>query len=157
MFPNGFFVSMMEITMKVVKYEVYFKKQYISLIKSLWNDITLNEIEQIITEHFEKNNTIFLAVIKDRAIGFLNSSIRTDYVEGSQSSPVGYIEGLYVQEAYRMKQVATKLVETTINYFRQIGLSEIGSDTEFANTISASFHKKLGFKEEIIRTFIKRI
>ena len=34
-------------------------------------------------------------------IGFAQCTLRNDYVEGSSSSPVGYLEGIYVKDEYR--------------------------------------------------------
>lgn len=33
-------------------------------------------------------------------IGFSMLSIRTDYVEGAEKSPTGYLEGIYVEPEY---------------------------------------------------------
>lgn len=37
-------------------------------------------------------------------IGFSNVALRSDYVEGNHSLPVGYIEGIYVKASYWQKQ-----------------------------------------------------
>lgn len=45
----------------------------------------------------------FLAFDNGTPIGFAQCQLRQDYVEGTSSSPVGYLEGIFVQEAYRGK------------------------------------------------------
>ncbi len=42
-------------------------------------------------------------------LGFIEGSIRTDYVNGTESSPVGFIEGIYVVPAGRRKGGARQL------------------------------------------------
>ena len=40
----------------------------------------------------------FLAVTEEKEIGFAQCQLRHDYVEGTEESPVGYLEGIYVAE-----------------------------------------------------------
>ena len=44
----------------------------------------------------------FLYIIDGRAIAFLSMVLRRDYVEGTDTSPVGYIEGLYVEPKFTL-------------------------------------------------------
>ena len=44
---------------------------------------------------------IFLAHVGDKAIGFAQCQLRRDYVEGCSQSPVGYLEGIYVDPQHR--------------------------------------------------------
>ena len=45
----------------------------------------------------------FLKYENDFPIGFAQCQLRYDYVEGTKSSPVGYLEGIFVKEGYRSK------------------------------------------------------
>ena len=90
---------------------------------------------------------IFLATADGKSIGFIYLNLRSDYVEGTDSSPVGYIEGLYVVPAYRKQGVAKKLVETGEIWSREKGCTQYASDTELENKASIAFHKSIGFKE----------
>ncbi|MDX1475118.1 MAG: hypothetical protein R3309_13185, partial [Reinekea sp.] len=49
----------------------------------------------------------------DRGIadGFLEGSVRTEYVNGTQSSPVGYLEGVFVTKVARRCGIAKLLVD----------------------------------------------
>lgn len=47
------------------------------------------------------NNALFLLIINGTIQGFAQCGLRHDYVEGTNSSPVGYLEGIFVQEEYR--------------------------------------------------------
>ena len=73
--------------------------------------------------------------------------VRVDYVEGTKSSPVGYLEGIYIQEKYRLKGYARELVKACEEWAKNKGCSEFASDCELTNKESYSFHKKVGFKE----------
>lgn len=131
----------------IIPFKDTYKEDYKEMIVSLWPDIDLNEIEEIILEQKTKGHTIFLYLESDKAVAFLNSSIRNDYVEGCDQSPVGYIEGIYVKENHRKQAIAKKLVAYAIDHFKKIGIKEIASDTETHNTNSIAFHKAIGFIE----------
>ena len=40
------------------------------------------------------------------AVGFAQVQLRRDYVGGNHLSPVGYLEGIYVEETYRRRGIA---------------------------------------------------
>lgn len=92
-----------------------------------------------------------------KAVGFLELSTRTDYVEGSSTSPVGYIEGIYLEKPFRGQGNGRKLVEYAEEWCKQKGYTELGSDTELKNEASQAFHKAAGFTAEPIVTFIKKV
>ncbi len=95
---------------------------------------------------------------KRKAVGFANFSIRTDYVEGASSSPVGYLEGIFVQEKFRKKGVARMLLQEGEKWALKKGCVEMGSDTGLSNRRSQKFHKALGFRESAkLVAFIKKI
>ncbi len=89
--------------------------------------------------------------------GFIEVSTR-DYSDGCESSPVGYIEGVFVSEKSRMEGLGKELVEKSYEWFLSKGCSEVGSDALIENEYSISFHKHIGF-EEVERhvVFRKRI
>ncbi len=91
------------------------------------------------------------------AIGFVNLSVRNDYVEGSTTSPVGYVEGIFVKDAYRTSGVGRLLIETAEAWTRDRGMTEIGSDAEIENARSHAFHEALGFESGRSVWFIKRL
>ena len=92
------------------------------------------------------------------ATGFINLSLRSDYVEGSSGSPVVFIEGIYVKPDFRKQGIARKLMEAGEEWGRQQGCAEMGSDAYADNLVSRAFHKKAGFTEAPpIVVFIKGI
>ena len=75
------------------------------------------------------------------------SQLRSDYVEGTETSPVGYLEGIYVRPESRHKGVASALLSACEGWARQRGCTEFASDCELENENSAAFHLAAGFTE----------
>lgn len=100
----------------------------------------------------------FMAKSGNTSIGFVTVSIRTDYVEGSKTSPVGYVEAIYVDSNYRKQGLAKLLFKKGEHWTKLQGCSEIGSDTWDWNKAAQDFHQKLGFqKEDVLVHYIKKI
>ena len=60
---------------------------------------------------------------------------------------VPYLEGWYVDEAWRGKQVGRALIDFVSYWARSAGYREIASDAELENVLSQHVHKRLGFRE----------
>lgn len=89
----------------------------------------------------------FLAFADDAPVGFAQCQLRHDYVEGCETNPVGFLEGLYVQPAHQHQGVARQLVKACEDWARSLGCTEFGSDCEIDNTASLAFHLAIGFEE----------
>ena len=89
----------------------------------------------------------FLKYSEGMAVGFAQCKIRHDYVEGTQSSPVGYLEGIFVKAEYRNKGYAKELLFACEQWAKAQGCSEFASDCELKNKDSLLFHLKTGFIE----------
>jgi aminoglycoside 6'-N-acetyltransferase I len=102
--------------------------------------------------------TLIAAVHQEAAevlVGFAELS-RRRYAEGCVTSPVGFLEGWYVMPQYRRRGVGRALVRAAEAWARDLGCSELASDTQLENTASAAAHRALGFEEvEVIRCFRK--
>jgi len=89
--------------------------------------------------------------------GFLEAGTRK-YAEGGESSPVGYIEGWYVDEDLRGQGIGKALVRTAEEWARSQGLTEMASDTWLDNEVSIRAHLQMGYEEaERLVHFIKKI
>lgn len=144
----------------IIELEKKYEDSYKRLVRLLWKDIEDKELDILMQDHYLNKEKIFIYVSmkEDRAVGFINTSIRNDYVPGATSKGVGYIEGIYVCEPFRRNQIAYKLVEHTKDYYKAIGITEIGSDTETSNVMSQIFHKAIGFHEvEEVKHYIMTI
>ena len=90
---------------------------------------------------------VFVVVRPDRSLGgFLEAGLRK-YADGCSTSPVGYIEGWYVDEDLRRQGVGARLVRTAEEWAREQGCSEMASDTWLDNDPSISAHISLGYEE----------
>lgn len=125
----------------------------------LYHDYSAEETERDLVAFEDKSNyKTYMAKLSGEAIGFITVSIRSDYVEGAKSSPVGYLEAIYVYPEFRKKGIAKQLYEKGESWVHQNGCTEIGSNTWDWNTDSQKFHSKLGFnKEDILVHYIKAI
>lgn len=81
------------------------------------------------------------------AIGFAEASIRRDYVNGCETSPVAFLEGIYVAPAHRKRGVARALVDRVAKWGRAQGCAEFASDALLDNAASHAFHAAIGFEE----------
>jgi len=92
------------------------------------------------------------------AIAFMNLSLRYDYVPGTTKSPVAYVEGVYVKEAYRKQGIATRLICHAEQWALKKQCKELASDALIENTDSHHFHTQMGFQEvQRAVSFIKPI
>jgi aminoglycoside 6'-N-acetyltransferase I len=91
-----------------------------------------------------------------RGMGFAEASIRTDHVNGTESSPVGYLEGLFVRAEARGQGVARLLVDAVSEWAAARGCSELASDTQPENRVSQAVHLRLGFTETERAVFYSR-
>ena len=92
------------------------------------------------------------------AIGFAEATLRRDYVNGCATSPVGFLEGLYVREGWRRQGVARALCRAVEAWTVACGATELASDTWLDSTESQHMHQALGFSEtERVVYFRKRL
>ena len=81
------------------------------------------------------------------ALGFAEASLRHDYVEGCKTSPVAFLEGIFVRQEARGRGVARALVQAVEEWGRVCGCTEFASDAATDNFASHSMHAALGFEE----------
>ena len=92
-----------------------------------------------------------------QAVGLAEASVRADYVNGAHSSPVAFLEGLYVAPEARRKGIARSLVSAVSQWARGVGCTELASDASLDNESSHAVHLALGFQQtERVVFFRKR-
>lgn len=129
------------------------------LAVQMWTESAVEEL----TAEFEallsnENAAVFLSSEQGRVIGFAQCQLRQDYVEGTDSSPVGYLEGIFVEGDYRNRGYARKLLSACELWAKEQGCTEFASDCELDNTQSLAFHLHAGFTEaNRIICFVKKI
>lgn len=114
----------------------------------LWENHTIDELatdfEAILS--IDKS-AIFLLSIENKIAGFAQCQLRHDYVEGTDSNPVGYLEGIFVKEEYRNQGYAKELLKKCETWAKEHNCTEFASDCELNNDTSLQFHMKMGFTE----------
>ncbi|MEG0010145.1 MAG: GNAT family N-acetyltransferase [Aeromonas sp.] len=99
----------------------------------------------------------FLALDEqDQAVAFADAALRQDYVNGCESSPVVYLEGVYVQPAQRQRGLARALIAQVAQWGREQGCRELASDAAIDNLSSQRMHERLGFCETERVVFFKK-
>lgn len=100
----------------------------------------------------------FLASADGVPVGFATCALRWEYVEGTEQSPAGYLEGIFVAAAFRRCGAAAGLLQRCEAWAKEKGCAEFASDCELENEESRLFHATCGFSE-VCRTinFAKRL
>lgn len=117
-----------------------------NLASKVWDISDQNELIKDFKDGKFQNE--FIYQYENEYIAFISLSIRNDYVEGTSSTPVAYIEGIYVNEEYRKKGIARELVDFAKKWAKEKGCTEIASDTSTSNNCSIAFHQAVGFEEK---------
>ncbi|MFJ2687402.1 aminoglycoside 6'-N-acetyltransferase [Pseudomonas sp. NPDC087342] len=131
---------------------------WLPLRVALWPDSAPNNDhdKQTLLSTPERYLVLIFINEESNALGFAEASIRTDYVNGSNSSPVAFLEGLYVQPASRGEGIARQLVACIQQWAEEMGCTELASDALLDNQGSHAMHKALGFAEtERVVYFLK--
>ena len=114
----------------------------------MWDSHSVEELKGEFEQEIEnKDCVMYIYCIDNIPIGFAQCGLRHDYVEGTESRPVGYLEGIYVREEYRNRGYARELLAECEKWAKQKGCSEFASDCELDNNVSLTFHMKMGFTE----------
>lgn len=114
----------------------------------MWNSNTVDELQMEFAETLkDKSVVFFIKYLEDIPVGFAQCGLRTDYVEGTETSPVGYLEGIFVKEECRKKGYAKELILACEKWAKDMGCSEFASDCELDNVDSFIFHMAMGFDE----------
>lgn len=115
----------------------------------MWNgDIPAEELRNEFSEILLRGNArFFLKYEGDVSAGFAYCQLRSDYVEGTKTSPVGYLEGIFVRENCRGRGYGAELLAECVKWARANGCREFASDCEIDNLDSLRFHMAMKFSE----------
>lgn len=124
------------------------KTEWLRMRLTLWPDQiageALVEMDRFLADPL---TPIFVAVRENGKLsGFLEGGLRK-YADGCDTSPVGYIEGWFVDEDLRKQGVGRNLVHALEDWARGQGCTEMASDTWLNNEISIQAHFNLGYEE----------
>ena len=114
----------------------------------MWEDHDPEELTKEFRNLLEKDDAVcFIKYVDDKPIAFAQCQLRYDYVEGTESSPVGYLEGIFVSKEYRLHGFAADLLAECEKWTKEKGCTEFASDCELDNEDSLRFHMSVGFEE----------
>jgi aminoglycoside 6'-N-acetyltransferase I len=123
---------------------------WLDLRLALWTDATAEEHRGYMALSLAQPERFLQLMMYDenrRPVGFIEGSIRGDYVNGTESSPVGFVEGVFVVPAWRRRGVARQLFAAIADWARARGCLELASDALIENEASQRAHRALGFRE----------
>jgi len=135
------------------------KSEWLRMRQALWPDhsaeVFILQSEEILSDTMQP---VFVVERPDGKLGgFLEAGTRK-YADGCDTSPVGYIEGWYVDEDLRGQGIGRALMKAAEEWARSQGLIEMASDTWLENEVSIQAHKKLGYEEmERLVHFAKKL
>ncbi|MEL6319194.1 MAG: aminoglycoside 6'-N-acetyltransferase [Cyanobacteria bacterium J06626_14] len=125
----------------------------------LWPQLSLvehqSELEKFVTDPRFK---AFIVLSSDNlssdslsasqeCIGFAEAYLRNEYVNGCETSPVVFLEGIFVRPAFRRQGIARRLCTEIERWARSQGCTEFASDVLLDNLDSQAMHVHLGFEE----------
>ena len=124
-------------------------EEWIALRTALWPEYAPDELREGAAAMIGASNMLVLIARAgdDEAAGFAEASIRRDYVNGCETSPVAFLEGIYVAPAHRKCGIAQALAEAVADWGRACGCAEFASDALLDNKASHAFHAAIGFEE----------
>ncbi len=114
----------------------------------MWKNNSVNKLINEFSEIMSNGRSqFFLKYENGMPIGFAQCQLRYDYVEGTKTTPVGYLEGIFVKESYRNKGYAKELLTECEAWAKENGCHEFASDCEIDNIGSFHFHTAMNFTE----------
>jgi aminoglycoside 6'-N-acetyltransferase I len=118
--------------------------------RALWpGDEHPDEVAKFFRGELDEPSFVLVALDGEQFLGFAELSVH-------EPGHLAYLEGWWVDPAWRRRGVGRALVAAAEAWGRAQGCREFGSDTEVSNTASAAAHAALGFTEvEQLRCFRK--
>jgi len=135
------------------------RAEWLRMRHALWSEDDLETLEHDLDSTLA--DPLTPVFVLERADGRLGAFIETGtrkYADGALSSPVGYIEGWYVDDDLRGHGIGKALMQTAEDWARSLGITEMASDTWLDNEISIKAHLAAGYEEvERLVHFLKTL
>jgi aminoglycoside 6'-N-acetyltransferase I len=125
------------------------RSEWLRMRSALWPDCPLDDHHREMQEQLDDPTRYAVFVIErdgGKLGGFLEASLRA-YADGCRTSPVGYIEGWYVDADLRRQGWGGELVKAAEQWAAAQGCTEMASDCELNNDVSLRVHLALGYAE----------
>jgi aminoglycoside 6'-N-acetyltransferase I len=122
-------------------------RAWLALRSALWPDASAAEQLSGMADAIARGHYVRIATVDGSALGLVEAAKRVDYVNGTSSSPVAFVEGLYVAPQVRRRGIARALVEAVARWASREGCTELASDALLDNRTAHAVHHALGFEE----------
>ncbi|MBZ6074941.1 aminoglycoside 6'-N-acetyltransferase [Microvirga puerhi] len=136
---------------RIVTADISLLEDWTRLRAALWPESSREDHHREAEEFLltPSSDAVVLLALADgsRTAGFVEVALRRDYVNGCVSSPVAFLEGIYVDRNWRRGGIARLLVKAAEAWAMERGCSEFASDADLGNTVSHAMHERLGFEE----------
>ncbi|MEA2010770.1 MAG: GNAT family N-acetyltransferase [Actinomycetota bacterium] len=120
---------------------------WIDMRQRLWPDHDREELVGETVDWVHGRLGVFVAETTDSVIGFAEVTMR-DHADGCSTSPVGYLEGWWVDPDHRRKGIGSALLAASEQWARDHGATEFASDAHADNEASRLAHAAAGFVEK---------
>ena len=123
-------------------------EEWLRMRLALWPEYSADEHRaEMETELTDSDWAVFVLARQPAGLaGFIEAGLRK-YAEGCATSPVGYIEGWYVDPDVRRAGLGRDLVKAAEDWACGHGCSEMASDCLLENLTSFRAHLALGYEE----------
>lgn len=132
---------------------------WIALRQLLWPHARLDHHENEVKELLEAPDRAagYLASTGKVVVGLAEAALRFDYVNGCASSPVLFLEGIYVRPDWRRLGIARELCRAIEAWGSSHNCLEFASDTSLSNPEAQLLHRALGFAETERVVFYRKL
>lgn len=124
---------------------------WVALRAAIWSDYPVEALreglEAMLDPAHHRAVALLCRVDSREAVAFAEATLRTDHVNGCETSPVVFLEGIYVAPGYRRRGIARALAADIAEWGRGRGCTEFASDALLDNAASHAFHAAIGFAE----------
>jgi len=125
-------------------------EDWVRLRQLLWPEETADEHRRDAASMLDRPQDAIVYVARGDngcVIAFAEATIRRDYVNGCSTSPVGFLEGLFVEIPFRRRGLARLLCKAIEDWAARSGCTEFASDVLLDNETGLRVYEALGFEE----------
>lgn len=113
----------------------------------LWPDSETELVDLLDLTESAGSTCLLVCAADGRVLGMAEASVRHEYVNGTDSSPVGFLEGWVVHASARGSGLGRLLIDAVAQWARDQGCTELASDSGLANVSAQAAHEACGFTE----------
>ncbi len=119
---------------------------WVKMRKRLWPDSSYDELKEVQHLFQAQKFAVFFAEYGNDQVGFVEVALRP-YVNGCDTSPVAFVEGIWVHENFQKLGIGRSLIKAAEEWAISLAVKELASDTRIESIDSIYAHNSWGFKE----------